>query len=332
MRRDKKTILGDQVNVAGINSKQVDSARRNLAALTSGAILITLPVSETENAEFELLTIKSADIESKTTVPDSNGRNQALITEESLNDILPTIRDRGQQTPALGYFDSDGKIAVLSGSRRRKACHITTRDYLIYVTKKKLTQPQLNQMAEIGNAYRSLSLVEQGKRYEQLLADGVYTTATELAKGEKVDGGTVSIARAAFALPPELISLFPSVNEIGRPTIKELKKIVSETSEGQLSALIEEIGEYSIADIKDLASGESLVDLNKEVIKLIKEYIRTNKPNQNPKSKSVLHKLPGGGNVSISKGSKAISFSFKGLRAEQIAAIEASVNEVIKAC
>lgn len=320
-RRSKSAI----VSVAGLNSQQVNKARQKASELISGNKFITLPISDTEVAEFELFKIPASEIETRTIVPANNGRKQHLLTEESLSDIIPTIASRGQQTPGLGFIDDDGKVVVLCSSRRRKACIFTNSDYLIYATKVKLTIEQSSEMAKIGNAYKPLSLVEQGEQFEELLTDGTFSTAAELAKAMKVDPARVSLARTAHSLPSQIIDFFPSVNDIGKPTIKILKKIVDESSDIQLKEILNKISEYSLDDIKTLAVGDSLTELNKTALDLIVSSV--NKPNRN--TKSVSEKVPGGGTVSVSKSTKGISFSFKGLKPEQIVQIEASVREVI---
>lgn len=55
-----------------------------------------------------------------------------MLTEDALDDLIPSFLLSGQQTPAFGRRVS-GVIEVADGSRRRKAAILTSSDYRILV-------------------------------------------------------------------------------------------------------------------------------------------------------------------------------------------------------
>ncbi|EEQ99939.1 hypothetical protein Pmar_PMAR002516 [Perkinsus marinus ATCC 50983] len=61
-----------------------------------------------------------------------NERDQELLTEDALDDLIPSFLLTGQQTPAFGRRVS-GVIEIADGSRRRKAAALTESDYRVLV-------------------------------------------------------------------------------------------------------------------------------------------------------------------------------------------------------
>ncbi|WP_070964824.1 ParB/RepB/Spo0J family partition protein [Vibrio sonorensis] len=199
-----------------------------------------MPIGD-EMAEFELVRVAHHDIEKKTHVLPENARIQEALNAISLNDILPSIEERGMQDPAKGYIDPTGKIEVWNGSRRRKACILAKRDYFILVTKKEI-KPELKRfISDIANQYKPFSLYERGAIWSAMLEDGTYPDAKQLAEGEQVSEAVVTTARKAFGLPRQLVNIMPSINDLGRPAINEFYKRTKALKEGRLEDALESL-------------------------------------------------------------------------------------------
>ncbi len=233
----KKSATGG-MTLSGVSEASVKEAV-SMAELRVGQKSM-MPIGE-EMAEFELVRVPHYDIEKKTYVLPENARNQEMLNEVSLNDILPKIKERGMQDPAKGYIDPTGKIEVWNGSRRRKSCILAERDYFIWVTRKQVDRETKRFMSDIGNNYKPFSLYERGAMWERMLKDGVYEDAKHLAEGEGVSEAVVTSARKAYGLPKGLVSLMPSINDLGRPAINEIYKRTKKLKEGELDIALEEL-------------------------------------------------------------------------------------------
>ncbi|EOY6000384.1 ParB N-terminal domain-containing protein, partial [Salmonella enterica subsp. enterica serovar Infantis] len=101
----------------------VDSLIARVGVMARGNS-ITLPVCGKE-VKFTLEVIPADSVESTTSVWSGNERDQDLLTEDSLDDLIPSFLLTGQQTPAFGRRMA-GVVEVADGSRRRKAAILTT--------------------------------------------------------------------------------------------------------------------------------------------------------------------------------------------------------------
>jgi len=80
-------------------------------------------------------------------------------------------------------------------------------------------------LSDVANAHKPLSLFERGKEMQVLLDNGKVTDQKELAKYCQCSEALVSGALKAASLPMELLMAYPSVGELGRPTIVKLHRI-----------------------------------------------------------------------------------------------------------
>ncbi len=200
------------------NVTEAQTAARDKAAV------IELAVAGEDTVAFELVKVNADDVSTQTIVFAENAREQAFLNEHALADILVTLKDRGQQYPAVGRWLDDGRIEVLDGSRRRMSCIIAHKDFLIYVAKGINTE-HAKFLSDVANAHKPLSLFERGKEMLSLLDSGKVADQKELAKYLQCSEALVSGALKAASLPMELLMAYPSVGELGRPTIVKLHRI-----------------------------------------------------------------------------------------------------------
>ncbi|MCE1447872.1 plasmid-partitioning protein, partial [Enterobacter hormaechei] len=78
----------------------VDSLIARVGAMARGNA-ISLPVSGRE-VKFTLEVLRGDSVESASRVWSGNERDQELLTEDALDDLIPSFLLTGQQTPAFG--------------------------------------------------------------------------------------------------------------------------------------------------------------------------------------------------------------------------------------
>lgn len=107
----------------------VGDLQSKLSSLSGNSI--TLPVCG-RNVAFKLETIPADKVEMATMVWLGNERDQELLNESALADLIPSFLTSGQQNPAFARRTS-GIIEIADGSRRRKTAIITGSDYRVLV-------------------------------------------------------------------------------------------------------------------------------------------------------------------------------------------------------
>lgn len=198
----------------------VDSLAARVGAMTKGNT-ITLPVCGRE-VKFVLETVPANDIEKNTQVWSGNERVQEFLNEDSLNDLIPSFRLSGQQTPAFGRKINE-LIEVADGSRRRKASILTLNDYRILVGD--LDDEQMDALCRLGNDYRPTSAYERGKRYSFRLYNEFKGNISALAEAEMISRKVITRCINTSSLPPKVISLFSHPGELSARAGEELNKI-----------------------------------------------------------------------------------------------------------
>uniref|UniRef100_UPI00132F84E0 ParB/RepB/Spo0J family plasmid partition protein n=1 Tax=Klebsiella pneumoniae TaxID=573 RepID=UPI00132F84E0 len=159
----------------------VDSLIARVGAMARGNA-ISLPVCGRE-VKFTLEVLRGDSVESASRVWSGNERDQELLTEDALDDLIPSFLLTGQQTPAFGRRVSD-VIEIADGSRRRKAAILTESDYRILVGE--LDDEQMAALSRLGNDYRPTSAYERGLRYTSRLQNEFAGNISALADAENI--------------------------------------------------------------------------------------------------------------------------------------------------
>lgn len=210
-------------------SPMVGDLQSKLSSLSGNSI--TLPVCG-RNVAFKLETIPADKVEMATMVWLGNERDQELLSESALDDLIPSFLTSGQQNPALARRTS-GIIEVADGSRRRKAAIITGNDYRVLVGE--LTDEQMQWLSQVGNDYRPTSAYERGKRYLHRLRefDG---NVKALAEAEGVDRNIVNRCMNTAGLPKEIVSIFKHPGELSARAGDALAKVYQGNEQTMLEA------------------------------------------------------------------------------------------------
>lgn len=268
------------IKTSDLNAKLFGKANKRRAttpveaqsAAKERAQIIELAVAGREIVEFELISIPAAQVEQTTTVFSANAREQAFLTEYALSDILVTLKERGQQYPAVGRKMADGKIEVLDGSRRRKSCILAQKDFLIYVADN-ITTEHAKFLSDVANAHKPLSLYERGKEMQEKLDSGDAADQKALAQMFQCSEALVSGALKAAALPLELLQAYPNVGELGRPTIVKLHKHFTSLSAEHQQAVLDKCREGD-GYVWQRSSAQGVARLTKDVSEQLEAWIK----------------------------------------------------------
>lgn len=223
----------------------VDSLIARVSAMARGNT-ITLPVCG-RDVRFTLETIPGEKIETASKVWTNNERDQALLTEEALDDLIPSFLVSGQQNPAFGRKVAD-TIEVADGSRRRMTAMLTACDFRVLVGD--LDDEQMDSLSKLGNDYRPVSAYERGHRYIQRLNNEFGGNISALSEAENISRKIISRCMNTAKLPRALVALFSHPGELSARAGEALSKIFA-SHETDLLAHVERIS-------KRKAGGEKL--------------------------------------------------------------------------
>ncbi|EKG7198162.1 ParB/RepB/Spo0J family plasmid partition protein, partial [Escherichia coli] len=214
-----KTTTADTVQSPAPAAPMVDSLIARVGAMARGNT-ISLPVCGRE-VKFTLEAIPGNAVEEMSQVWSGNERDQELLTEDALDDLIPSFLLAGQQTPAFGRRVS-GVIEVADGSRRRKAAILTSCDYRILVGE--LDDEQMSALSRLGNDYRPTSAYERGQRYARRLETEFAGNISALADAENISRKIISRCLNTARLPRTVVALFSHPGELSARAGESLLK------------------------------------------------------------------------------------------------------------
>lgn len=253
------------------NKRHVTTPQQAQQAAKEQAQVIELAVAGEENVQFELIRIPAGEVQEQTTVFAENAREQSFLNEYALSDVLVTLRERGQQYPAVGRKREDGKIEVLDGSRRRMSCILAGKEFLVYVGEN-ISSEHAKFLSDVANAHKPLSLFEKGKEMQAKLESGEAEDQKALAKMFQCSEALVSGALKAADLPLELLQAYPNVADLGRPTIVKLHKQFNSLNQEMQQQLLEKcLSEQGFVWQRSEAQG--VTRITKDVTETIESWI-----------------------------------------------------------
>lgn len=260
------------------NKRHVTTPQEAQQAAKEQAQVIELAVAGEDKVQFELIRIAPDQVDEQTVVFADNAREQSFLNEHALSDVLVTLRERGQQYPAVGRRREDGKIEVLDGSRRRMSCILAEKEFLIYVGEN-ISGEHAKFLSDVANAHKPLSLFEKGKEMQAKLESGEAEDQKALAKMFQCSEALVSGALKAADLPLELLQAYPNVADLGRPTIVKLHKQFNGMDEARQQKLLQKCrSEEGFVWQRTQAQGVSRI--TKEVTETIEAWVEELSPTQ----------------------------------------------------
>ncbi|MBR9786920.1 MAG: ParB/RepB/Spo0J family partition protein [Vibrionaceae bacterium] len=258
------------------NKRRVATPQEAQTAARDKTQTIELAVAGENTVQFELVRIPAEKVESETTVFVDNAREQSFLNEHALSDVLVTLKERGQQYPAVGRRTQEGKIEVLDGSRRRKSCILAEQDFLVYVGDN-INSNHAKFLSDVANAHKPLSLYEKGKEMQAKLDSGEAEDQKALAKMFQCSEALVSGALKAASLPLELLQAYPNVGDLGRPTIVKLHKQFTNLTPEQQQGLLDKC-RTTEGYLWQRSTAQGVARLTKEVTESLESWITALSP------------------------------------------------------
>ncbi|WP_148245194.1 ParB family protein [Enterobacter asburiae] len=230
----------------------------------------TFTLKSGSQARFVRTVVLSGDIEAKTYVdPSINGRDQAMLTPESVSDISRTIILQ-QFFPAIGR-EVNGRIEILDGTRRRAACIFNQTKFEILVTKDEINVSDARQLAVDIQTAREHSLRELGKRFEVMYDKGM--TKEEIAIAENISPAKVTRAFQAAAVPDEMIAIFPAINDISLADYQFLLQVAEDAKAKGIS-----VDELMDRVLEKVAKADHISGDKKKILAIFREESKSLKP------------------------------------------------------
>ena len=224
----------------------VDSLILRAGAMKGNSII--LPVCG-RKVKFVLETVPAQRVANFTRVWAGNERAQELLTEDALDDLIPSFLLSGQQNPAFGR-QVDGMIEVADGSRRRMTAIFTSSDYRVLVGD--LDDEQMDALCKLGNDYRPTSAYERGRRYSFRLENEFNGNISALAEAENISRKIITRCINTSKLPFEVIALFSHPGELSARAGEKLHKINEKLLTGKALALLEKRKSGILLDADDI--------------------------------------------------------------------------------
>jgi ParB family chromosome partitioning protein len=183
-----------------------------LNSIKAGTVDMPMPQGGTK--PFKLVIIPAEQVEKKTMVSPLNERDQHLLTERALSDILPSVRQYGVSEPVMAR-DVNGVLEIAKGSRRRACAVHAGVDLPVLVGE--LTDEEVMALDRVSNYHLQPSPWERGRRYKKLVdrCGSLRKAEMYLADvGEKVSRRDISRCIATYLLPVEVIAAFDCPNDL----------------------------------------------------------------------------------------------------------------------
>lgn len=212
-------------------------------------------------ATFNEVTLSYEQVRNETLVTfDVNGRDQSLLTAESLADL--NSLEFQQFYPAVGR-EIEGKIDVLDGSRRRAWFLLqegSIKTFRILVTQDEISVSDAKALAKQLQTAKEHNLREIGQQCIVIKSANAEITQAEIAKQVGLSQAGVSKAMKAANIDENLVRLFPVVNALSHPDYALLDKVMKTCEDKkQIADFVKKIekslvniqAEYSLEDQKD---------------------------------------------------------------------------------
>ena len=282
------TTLTQQLTVemekAGTNS--ADFLRTHFGIDSVGQSMIWQLVSG-ETAVFNEVTLSYEQVRDETFVTfDVNGRDQSLLTKESLVDL--DSLEFQQFYPAVAR-EIDGKLDVLDGSRRRAWFLLQKgriKSLRFFVTQDEISVSDAKALAKQLQTAKEHNLREIGQQCLAIKSAAKDITQAEIAKQVGLSQAGVSKAMKAASVDENLVKLFPVVNALSHPDYALLDKVMKSCADKkEIFSFVKKVEknlvniqpEYSLEEQK-----EAIVSIIKGELKVAEANKETDKAEVTP--------------------------------------------------
>lgn len=222
---------------------------------------MTWQLASGATATFNEVTLSYEQVRDTTYVTfDVNGRDQSLLTKESLQDL--DSLEFQQFYPAVGR-EVEGKIDVLDGSRRRAWFLLQqgrVEHFRMLVTQQEISVADAKALAKQLQTAKEHNLREVGLQCLAIQQTEQGITQATIAERMGLSQAGVSKAMKAASVDERLVTLFPDSSTLSHPDYTLLAKVMKVCDEATaLSAFIKKVrkevvniqAEYSLKEQKD---------------------------------------------------------------------------------
>ncbi|WP_323066020.1 ParB/RepB/Spo0J family partition protein [Aeromonas jandaei] len=223
-------------------------ARVQLNSIKAGTVDMPMPNGGTK--PFKLVIVPAEQVEKKTMVSPLNERDQHLLTERALSDILPSVLQYGVSEPVMAR-DVNGVLEVAKGSRRRACAIHAGVDLPVLVGE--LTDEEVMALDRVSNYHLQPSPWERGRRYKKLVdrCGSLRKAEMYLADvGEKVSRRDISRCIATYLLPVEIIAAFDCPNDLSARAGEELGNLWAAGTDELREAWVALAGRFVAGDVE----------------------------------------------------------------------------------
>lgn len=233
---------------------------------------MTWQLASGTSATFNEVTLSHEQVRDNTVVTfDVNGRDQSLLTAESLSDL--NSLEFQQFYPAVGR-EVDGKIDILDGSRRRAWFLLQegkVDSFRVLVTQDDISTADAKALAKQLQTAKEHNQREIGLQCKAIMDSGEYTQE-DVAKLIGISRPAVSKALKAASIDSAIIALFPVVNELSHTDYALLDKVmkVLEKDKKKISAFAKKVGQQ-VVNVKTEQSSDEVKD---NIINVIKAELK----------------------------------------------------------
>lgn len=264
-------------------------------------------------------------------VSPENERDQGLLDESAVSDILPSFQQTGQQQPGTLRPKDNGRYELIEGSRRLFCAKLTGRGYLALLGD--IPDADVRTLSRTENVHKPPSAYERAMSYQRDIDSGRYSSWAQLAAAEGVSKSTMSGYTALVETDRVFVQSFPDPNSLSaknalwiRKTRNQSEKVAKALHEtaieliskkksaikaGQEPLLPDEVmTEYRRA-ARSVSSSTASGPTSKEPI----IYRSTNR------SRSVKH--------SVTRDGKAVKFEMRGVPQKTLDELLAKMKEIV---
>lgn len=223
-------------------------------------------------ATFNEVTLSHEQVRDDTFVTfDVNGRDQSLLTPESLSD-LDSLKLQ-QFYPAVGR-EVEGKIDILDGSRRRAWFLLQegkVDSFRVLVTQDDISTADAKALAKQLQTAKEHNQREIGLQCKAIMDSGQYTQE-DVAKLIGISRPAVSKALKAASIDSVIIGLFPVANELSHTDYSLLDKVMKalESDRKKISAFTKKVSQQ-VVNVQPEQSSDEVKD---NIISAIKTELK----------------------------------------------------------
>ena len=156
-------------------------------------------------------------------VSPENKRQQNLLDDVAVADMLPSFRSAGQTTPALLRPKDDGRFELIDGSRRLY-CALRCKVELKALVGD-IPDADISQLSDVSNESKPLSIYEEAVYLQSLIDSGKYSSWSKLGEALEMNSRMWSSRKALVELDVRLVMAFPDPNSIPARFAQEVRKL-----------------------------------------------------------------------------------------------------------